>query len=61
MEITRKYLDIIGILNRKLDYISKIKVNSNLPGFLDLLHFSIADYECEIFLTTDKAFKFINI
>ena len=61
MEITRKYLDIIGILNRELDYINKIKVNSKLPGFADLLHFSIADHECEVFLTTDSAFRTLNI
>ena len=35
----------------------KIKVRSNLPGFMDLIHFIFAGKTCEILITTDKSFK----
>ena len=55
-----KLLDNIKILNDNYNYINKIKPYSNLPGFMDLIHFILADEFCEIFVTTDKAFEKIK-
>ncbi|BFI73158.1 hypothetical protein YN1_1450 [Nanoarchaeota archaeon] len=56
-QITIKYLNIIGALNKSIDYINNVKIHSSVPGFNDLLHFSISDLICEVFLTTDSSFK----
>ena len=56
-EIIMQLLDIITKLDEEYGYIERIKVRSNLPGFMDLIHFIFADKSCEIFITTDNAFE----
>lgn len=50
-------LDVINKLNTEYGYIEKINVRSKFPGFIDLIHFILADEVCDIFITTDKGFE----